>query len=38
MKRFVAAAVLLLAVGIGAYWAIFYGGFYLRFGERPSVD
>ena len=31
MKRFVAAAVLLLAIGIGAYWAIFYGGFYLRF-------
>ena len=38
MKRFVAAAVLLLAMGIGGYWAVFYSGFYLRFGERPAVD
>lgn len=38
MKRFVAAAVLLLAIGIGAYWAIFYGGFYLRFRERAAMD
>lgn len=38
MKRFLAAAVLLLAMGIGGYWAVFYSGFYLRFGERPAVD
>lgn len=38
MKRFVAAAVLLLAIGIGSYWAVFYGGYYLRFGERGEVD
>ena len=37
MKRFIAVAVLLLAMGLGAYWAIFYGGFYLRFGEHPPV-
>ena len=38
MKRFVTAAVLLLAIGVGAYWSIFYGGFYLRFGPRPPVE
>ena len=38
MKRFVTAAVLLLAIGIGAYWAIFYGGFYMRFRERAAMD
>lgn len=38
MKRFVAVAVLLLAIGIGAYWAVFYGGFYLRVGKHHEVD
>jgi len=38
MKRFVTAAVLLLAFGIGAYWAVFYGGFYLRLGERRLTE
>ena len=38
MKRFIAAALLLLAAVIGGYWAVFYRGFYLHFGERPSVS
>lgn len=38
MKRFIAAAVLLLALVLGGYWAIFYGGFYLPFGERPALS
>ena len=38
MKRFITAAVLLLALALGAYWAIFYGGFYLRFGDRPALS
>ena len=38
MKRFIAAAILLLAAVIGGYWAVFYRGFYLHFGERPSVS
>lgn len=38
MKRFMSAAVLLLALVLGGYWAIFYGGFYLRLGERPALS
>lgn len=38
MKRFMSAAVLLLALVLGGYWAIFYGGFYLPFGERPALS
>lgn len=38
MKRFMSAAVLLLALVLGTYWAIFYGGFYLRLGDRPALS
>lgn len=38
MKRFMSATVLLLALVLGTYWAIFYGGFYLPFGERPALS
>ena len=38
MKRFMSVAVLLLALVLGGYWAIFYGGFYLPFGERPALS
>lgn len=38
MKRFVAAAVLLLAIGTGVYWAVFYNGFYLRVGGNSTLD
>ena len=39
MKKFIAAAVLLLVMGVGLYLSVFYGGFYLRLGGRygPSV-
>lgn len=40
MKRFIEAAMLLLVFCLGAYWAVFYGGYYLHLGDRPvlSVD
>ena len=39
MRKFIAAAVLLLVMGVGLYLSVFYGGFYLRLGARdgPSV-
>ena len=39
MKKFIAAAVLLLVMGVGLYLSVCYGGFYLRLGGRygPSV-
>lgn len=38
MKRFVAAAVLLLAVAVGTYWAVFYNGFYLPISQGSPVS
>ncbi len=38
MRRFVTAAVLLLAIALGAYYAVFYGGLYLRLGKGEAVD
>lgn len=39
MRKFIAAAVLLLVMGVWLYLSVFYGGFYLRLGGRdgPSV-
>ena len=36
MKRFVTASVLLLALALGVYWAVYYNGFYLPSGEERS--
>ena len=38
MKRFVAAAVLLLALGLGAYWAIYYQGLYLPSSQKDAPE
>ena len=37
MKRFVTASVLLLALALGVYWAVYYNGFYLPSGEERSA-
>lgn len=40
MRRFIAAATLLLVMGVGLYLSVFYGGFYLRLGRRliPALE
>ncbi|MEY8386146.1 hypothetical protein AALC17_02480 [Oscillospiraceae bacterium 38-13] len=38
MKRFLGTALLLLAVLVGLYWAVFYRGFYLPTGGNTSPD
>lgn len=38
MKRFIECVLLLLLLGIGAYWATFYGGYYIPRSEETEIS